>query len=218
MGDLADPISHAIDVHLVGVDRPFGGFGVGGLALGLELRDAVERVAAGEHGPRLALRRLLARANRFRLGLEQDDHARLPHEPPVLRVDGHPAAGGDDGGVLVADLRQRLAFEGSEGGLTVGLEDLGDRPSRPPLDPLIEIDERHPHPLRRKPPRGALARIRKPNQKQMPHRLLKPSPGLTGHLQEYRPPTRPANGDLFRAPLGGEAGGYGGFLARLPHC
>ena len=216
-GDLG---CHAAGVQRVGVDGPIGGVGVGLPALGLELHDPLQRVAAGEHGPRrllrAAVRRRLPRADRLGLGLQEDDHARLPHPPPVLRVDGDAAAGGDDRAALGADLRQRLAFQRAEGSLAVRLEDLRNRPPRPPLDALIEIDERQSQPLRGEPPRRALARIRKANQKQMTHRYSKPAPALSEHAfkstaPQPAPQTRPHERE--RAPTRGaptrEADGAG---------
>ena len=138
------------------MNGPIGGLGVGLPTLGLELGDALERVAAGEHGPRrslrAAVRRRLTRVDRLGPGLQEDDYAGLPHPPPVLPVDGNPAAGGDDRPALGADLRQRIPLQRAEGSLTLSPEDLRYRPPRPPLDALVKVHERHPQPLR---PRAA---------------------------------------------------------------
>lgn len=130
--------------------NPSGDAGVGCSAFAAEFIEAASNVAGGEERPISSERQTPGEF--INVGGEENHEAVLPRECEIGRGNQHPATGGDELMIPVAELLQKLAFALAEVRFSLLRENTRDRQSFILLDSLVGINE-----VAAKCPRGDLA-------------------------------------------------------------
>ena len=183
-------------LHLAHARMVDAGGRVEALAPDREVAQRADRVATGHERPDVR-RAAQPLGEDLRPAVEPDRAPAAIERPAVPWVD-HGAATGRDHAADVrrlvgrAEVGDGRALHGPEGGLTVLLEDLRDRPAGRRLDPVVEVDEAGRVAMRQPSPDDALAAAGQPDQDDV-H-----GPGLNRRRRSR--PRRCRSGRAWRGP------------------